>query len=124
MLQARGSGYSAALLVTLSCLPFPIVAKLTQKTGHKQLLKAFGQSFSTEFAPDLTEITCLGEEVNAEIHLAKALADYEEQRLQAMERAAATESRAKLGAFLPNAVRDLTSLKDSQALQCSQKSGG
>lgn len=113
----------SGLVRALAILHLFVVAGANSIIGRKQILNSFVQSFSKEFAPYLNEIRRLGEEVGAEIHLAKAFADYQEQRLQVVERAAAAESRATLGAFLPNAERDFKSIKTSQALQHARKSG-
>ncbi|KAH7304083.1 hypothetical protein B0I35DRAFT_401700 [Stachybotrys elegans] len=83
------------------------ILEAVQRPWQKQLLKAFSQSFSQEFRPDVNDIRNLAKEVTSEINLAKFLVDDQEQKLQAMERAAASKQRLVLQKFIPRMEKGL-----------------
>ncbi|KAF6805667.1 ankyrin repeat-containing protein, partial [Colletotrichum plurivorum] len=72
------------------------VVEAVQRPWHTHLRNALLQSFQQEFNPDLEKIRQCGLEAKQEIELAKVKADHQEQRLQQVERKAASKERRKV----------------------------
>ncbi|KAG4258041.1 hypothetical protein FPRO03_02996 [Fusarium proliferatum] len=64
-----------------------------------QILKAITQSFQSELRSYVEDIRAKAEEVQGDIHLAKAQCDREEQQLQTTERKEATDHRKRFRAW-------------------------
>jgi len=75
-------------------------------TGPSQFLNALTHSFQTEFEPYEADIRRCSEDVEKEILLAKAQADYQDQQLQFKEREAASDGRKILRSFITKASKD------------------
>ncbi|KAF0323961.1 hypothetical protein GQ607_008666 [Colletotrichum asianum] len=84
---------------------------------QKHLGHAFLQSFRQEFNPDLEIIRRCGIEAKQEIKLAKARADQQDQRLQEMERKAASKERQKVRQLFSRVGSDLDTIKNDQIQQ-------
>ncbi|RDA89289.1 hypothetical protein CP532_0587 [Ophiocordyceps camponoti-leonardi (nom. inval.)] len=84
------------------------------------LVNALWQSFLIEFKPDIDAVQASGKEVKAEVALAKAQADRQDQELQRKEREAASESRSILGRFMLKARDDIDVIRQQQ-LQRDQR---
>ncbi|RKL44968.1 hypothetical protein BFJ72_g3618 [Fusarium proliferatum] len=66
---------------------------------RNQILKAITQSFQSELRRYVEDIRAKAEEVQGDIHLAKAQCDREEQQLQTTERKEATDHRKRFRAW-------------------------
>lgn len=88
----------------------------------QKLKKAILQSFEQELQSDVLEIKKLGNEVKAEIALAAAHAESQDQKLQALDRESASKSRSMLRSFMPKAERGLDELKAMHLQQLTRKS--
>ncbi|KAF4844111.1 putative ankyrin repeat protein R863 [Colletotrichum siamense] len=93
------------------------VVEAMQRPWQKHLGHAFLQSFRQEFNPDLEIIRRCGIEAKQEIKLAKARADQQDQRLQQMEREAATKERHKVRHLFSRVTSDLDAIKNDQMQQ-------
>ncbi|KAI3326133.1 ankyrin repeat-containing domain protein [Xylariaceae sp. AK1471] len=69
------------------------VIEAIKRPWHNQVLQAFYKSFDQEFQPDTDDLRRCSDSVKDAINLAKAHVDAQEQKLQAQERAAASEGR-------------------------------
>ncbi|KAI8299465.1 Ankyrin repeat domain-containing protein 17 [Colletotrichum sp. SAR11_240] len=93
------------------------VVEAIQRPWQTHLRKAFFQSFQQEFNPDLERIRSCGLEAKQEIKLAKARADQQDQRLQQMERKAASKERHKVRQLFSRVGGDLDTIKNDQIQQ-------
>ncbi|KAF4810565.1 Ankyrin repeat and KH domain-containing protein 1 [Colletotrichum siamense] len=93
------------------------VVEAIQRPWQTHLRNAFLQSFQQEFNPDLEMIRRCGLEAKQEIKLAKARADQQDQRLQQMEREAATKERHKVRHLFSRVTSDLDTIKNDQMQQ-------
>jgi hypothetical protein len=105
------------LFVDPSCHPR---SKCLLTSGQKQLANAFWQSFDQEFRPYTNEIQSLAKQVTHEIEFAKVLVERQEQKLQEMERAAASKQRSIFQKFIPAVETELDTIKKLQ-LQLSAR---
>ncbi|RCI15228.1 hypothetical protein L249_6927 [Ophiocordyceps polyrhachis-furcata BCC 54312] len=105
------------------CLSIPFSRKRALADpyqGQKQLVNVLWHSFRIEFKPDIDAVEASGKEVKAEVALAKAQADRQDQELQRKERESASESRSTLGRFMFRARDDLDTIRQQQ-LQRDQR---
>jgi hypothetical protein len=93
------------------------VLEIIRSDWKNHLIRALWSSIEKDFAPETAEVQHLAKQVTAEIRLAKDLVDHREQRLQALERAAAAEQRSMLQRFVPKVGRELDTLKRMQLEQ-------
>ncbi|KAF4918219.1 Ankyrin repeat domain-containing protein 29 [Colletotrichum viniferum] len=93
------------------------VVEAIQRPWQTHLRKAFFQSFQQEFNPDLERMRSCGLEAKQEIKLAKARADQQDQRLQQMERKAASKERHKVRQFFSRLGGDVDTIKNDQIQQ-------
>ncbi|KAF4832028.1 hypothetical protein CGCTS75_v004942 [Colletotrichum tropicale] len=93
------------------------VVEATQRHWQTHLRNAFLQSFQQEFNPDLERIRRCGLEAKQEFKLAKARADQQDQRLQQMEREAATKERYTVRHMFSRVTSDLDTIKNDQMQQ-------
>ncbi|KAH0435885.1 hypothetical protein CcaCcLH18_04667 [Colletotrichum camelliae] len=93
------------------------VVEAIQRPWQTHLRNAFLQSFQQEFNPDLEMIRRCGLEAKQEIKLAKAKADHQDQRLQQMERKAASKERYKVRQLFSLVGSDLDTIKKDQIQQ-------
>ncbi|KAF3808773.1 hypothetical protein GCG54_00010964 [Colletotrichum gloeosporioides] len=93
------------------------VVEAIQRPWQTHLRNAFLQSFQQEFNPDLERIRSCGLESKQEIKLAKARADQQDQRLQQMERKAASKERHKVRQLFSRVGSDLDTIKNDQIQQ-------
>ncbi|KAJ3495242.1 hypothetical protein NLG97_g3533 [Lecanicillium saksenae] len=80
--------------------------EIIQRPWQQKLKKAILQSFEQELQSDVKDIHHLGKEVKAEITLAAANAERQDQKLQALERESAAKSRSSLRSFIPRVERE------------------
>lgn len=100
----------------------PVRTFCSRKSGQQKLKRAILQSFEQEMQSDVQEIQKLGKDVKAEIDLAAAHAERQDQRLQAQERKNATRSRSRLRSFMPKVERGLDEIRAMQLQQSTRKS--
>ncbi|CAI0650533.1 unnamed protein product [Colletotrichum noveboracense] len=93
------------------------VVEAIQRPWQTHLRNAFLQSFQQEFNPDLEMIRRCGLEAKQEIKLAKARADYQDQRLQEIERKAASKERHKVRQLFSRVGSDLDTIKNDRIQQ-------
>ncbi|KEY68152.1 hypothetical protein S7711_08340 [Stachybotrys chartarum IBT 7711] len=93
-----------------------------QRPWQKQLANAFWQSFDQEFRPYTNEIQSLAKQVTHEIEFAKVLVERQEQKLQEMERAAASKQRSRFQRFIPAVETELDTIKKLQLQQSTRRS--
>lgn len=85
-------------------------------------MNAFRQSFDQEFKPHVSDIQRLGKEVKEAIDFAKTKADLDEHNLQRKERDAASKQRSMIGKLVPQAKRELETIKNLQLQQSERQS--
>ena len=82
------------------------------------------RSIDQEFSSDKQDLERLSKEVQEEISLAKALIDRQDQKLQELERTAASKSRSILRSFVPkieDKLGTITTLqKEHSAIRASR----
>ncbi|EQB44797.1 hypothetical protein CGLO_16412 [Colletotrichum gloeosporioides Cg-14] len=93
------------------------VVEAIQRPWQTHLRNAFLQSFQQEFNPDLEMIRRCSFEAKQQIKLAKARADHQDQRLQEMERKAASKERHKVRQLFSRVGSDLDTIKNDQIQQ-------
>ena len=74
--------------------------------GQAHIVYAISGSFETEFQPFIAELRRCNEDVEKEIGLAKAQADYQDLQLQLVERKAAFSLRKYTKAFFSRANKE------------------
>ncbi|KAF4873482.1 Ankyrin repeat and KH domain-containing protein 1 [Colletotrichum siamense] len=100
------------------------VIQAIQRPWQTHLRNAFLKSFQQEFNPDLEMIRRCGLEAKQEIKLAKARADHQDQRLQEMERKAASKERHQVRQLFSRVGSDLDTIKNDQIQQDIRRAVG
>ena len=77
------------------------------RTGQSQLVNALRRSFQAEIQESIRLVKARAREVDYEVALAKAQADYREQQLQTGERKLASEHRRTLSSFVSRASSEM-----------------
>ncbi|KAF6827102.1 ankyrin repeat-containing protein [Colletotrichum plurivorum] len=95
-----------------------------RRPWQTQVRNAFFQSFQQEFSPDLNMIRICGLEVKQAIKLAKAKADNQDQKLQQLEREAASAGRRSLRQFISRVDGSLDNIKKEQLQQDLRRAVG
>ncbi|XWX00732.1 hypothetical protein V2A60_008753 [Cordyceps javanica] len=98
------------------------VIEVIRRPWTQQLQNALFQSLEKEFQPFVQDIQKLGKEVKDEVASATALANYQDQKLQAIERKAASKNRSRLRAFVPTVENDLDEIKEMSRQQSTRRS--
>ncbi|KAK2017339.1 hypothetical protein LZ32DRAFT_23759 [Colletotrichum eremochloae] len=93
------------------------VVEVIQRPWQTHLRNAFFSSFQKEFNSDLENIRRCGRETRQEIKLAKAKADSQDQRLQKVEREAASHERHRIRHLFRRVEVDLETIKNYQLHQ-------
>ncbi|RDA94437.1 hypothetical protein CP533_2254 [Ophiocordyceps camponoti-saundersi (nom. inval.)] len=94
--------------------------EVIHRPWQRQIVNSLWQSFEMEFQSDADAIQGCGKEVKAEVALAKAQADRQDQELQKKEREAASKSRLTLNGFMSKANDGIDNIRQEQ-LQRDQR---
>lgn len=89
--------------------------------GQQQILRAFWNSFEQEFKPHIDNIQRCSNHVKEQIALAQALANSQEQQLQALEREKALTTRSAARKFFSRTDSRLDKIQELQVQSNARK---